>query len=71
MSLVILIENPDKLDDYIERDMRRWWRHNCKKHVADSETWFEIRDFRTWATESIKRLASFGIKARVVRRFTP
>lgn len=71
MALVILIETPDTFVDYAEQDMRRWWRHRCKKHVVNGEMYFEIGDPKTWAAESVKRLASFGVKARVARRVVP
>ncbi len=67
MALVVLIETPDKLDDYAEQDMRRWWGHHCRKHTGHGEVFFIVPGkFRLY--EGVKRLASFGIKARVARR---
>jgi hypothetical protein len=65
MALVVLIE--DGLTDHAERDMRRWWGGNCKKRVANGETYFEVcGKFRLY--EGVKRLASFGVRARIARR---
>jgi len=67
MALVILVETPDKLEDYIEQDMRRWWGGHCLKRERNSETLFIVPGkFKLY--EGVKRLASFGVKARVVRR---
>ena len=69
MSLVVLIENPNELDEFTEQDMRRWWRNGCKKHVVNGEVFFEVVEpVRLNAREGAKRLASFGVKARVARR---
>ncbi len=69
MTRVVLIETAADLDDRIEADMRRWWRHVCKKHVRNGEVYFEVGS-RFNVNEGIKRLASFGVKARAANRPT-
>ena len=66
MALVVLIENPEKLDDYVEQDMRRWWQHRCRKIVSGGKTYFIVPG-KFYLYEGVKRLASFGVKARVAR----
>jgi len=68
MAIVVLIEDPE-LDPFTEQDMRRWWRDKCKKHILNGEIYFEVvSPVRYNAREGAKRLASFGVKARVARR---
>lgn len=68
--VVVLIESP--MEDFVEADMRRWWRDRCKKHVRNGETYFEVAPpISLNAYEAVDRLASFGVKARVARRPTP
>ena len=63
MARVVLIENPADLDELTETDMRRWWRNACKKHTRNGEVYFEVTSsFNIYG--GIKRLASFGVKAR-------
>jgi len=70
MALVVLIESED-FDEYTEQEMRRWWRHRCKKHQVNGEVFFEVAyPVRFNTREGVKRLASFGVKARIVRRPT-
>lgn len=65
--LVVLIESA--LEPIVEADMRRWWRDRCKKHVVHGETYFEVATpIRFNCYEGVKRLASFGVRARVARR---
>ena len=67
--LVVLIETPEELDEFTEQDMCRWWRGRCVKRVRDGEMFFEVASpVRFNAREGVKRLASFGVTARVVRR---
>lgn len=67
MALVVLIES--EMHEHAEADMRRWWRHHCRKHMRQGETYFEVASPVRWnAYEGVKRLASFGVKARVARR---
>ncbi|KKL87373.1 hypothetical protein LCGC14_1935350 [marine sediment metagenome] len=69
MARVVLIEDPELLDSPIELDMRRWWGDRVRKHVVDGEVYFEVGapvEFRT--REGVKRLASFGVPARVANR---
>jgi len=67
--LVILIEKPEELDEFTEADMRRWWRHQCKKHFQDGEVLFEVCVPKRFnLSEGVKRLRSFGVSARIVRR---
>lgn len=64
---VILIQ--DSLDEFTEQDMRRWWRGRCVKHVVKGETFFDVgepKKLNLW--EGVRRLASFGVRARVARR---
>jgi hypothetical protein len=68
MALVVLIETPGKLDGYIEQDMRRWWRNHCRKHTTLNGEIFFIVPGKFNLYEGVKRLASFGVKARVARR---
>lgn len=65
MALVVVID--DGLTDHAEKDMRRWWGNNCKKHVRNGVTFFEVAGkFRMY--DGVKRLASFGVKAHVGRQ---
>lgn len=66
-KLVVLIQNPVLLDEFTEQDMRRWWCGRCKKHNINGEIFFEVGG-RVRSCEGAKRLASFGIKAKVVCR---
>lgn len=68
--LCLLIENPEAYDDMVRPDMHRWWRTGVKHHYVNGETLVELADGtrRVWLPESVKRLASFGVRARVVRR---
>ena len=68
--LVLLIENPAEYDDLVRPDMQRWWRRGVKHHYVNGETLVGLAagDKRIWLPESVKRLASFGVRARVVRR---
>lgn len=75
MALVVLIEDQEmfKSSEFIEQDMRRWWQNKCKKIVigtdASHEIYFDVatpKHFNLY--EGVKRLASFGVKARVARR---
>lgn len=69
MALVVLIKQPENLDEFTESDMRRWWRGRCVKHVRDGEMFFEVASpVRFNVSEGVKRLASFGVSARVARR---
>lgn len=70
MALVVLIDEPDKLDDHTEQDMRRWWRQHAKKHVREGEVFFEVMG-KLNLYGGCKRLWSFGVPARVVRRAIP
>lgn len=70
-SLVILVENQDKYDAYTRKDMTRWWRGHCKHHQRDGELYIEVTyPIRSNIYEGIKRLASFGVKARAALRRT-
>ena len=69
MARVVLIENPEELDELTEGEMRRWWSNRCRAHRKNGETYFEVgspNHFRVY--EGIKRFASFGIKARAANR---
>lgn len=67
MSLVVLIEKPDMLTDFVETDMRRWWGHSALKKCVNGEVYFCVSGkFKLY--EGAKRLGSFGVKARVARR---
>lgn len=67
MSLVVLVESP--LTEYAEAEMRRWWRHRCKKHERAGEVFFEVSyPFRLNGYEGVRRLRSFGVTARIARR---
>jgi len=69
MALVVLIENHEDFDTYTENDMRRWWGHACKKHSQNGEVFFEFgSNVRYKTREGVRRLKSFGINAKVVRR---
>ncbi len=64
---VVLIE--DELDEFTEADMRRWWRGKAIKRCRNGEVYFEVglpARLNLWG--GVKRLASFGIKARVAQR---
>lgn len=68
-ELVVLIESP--LDQYAEAEMRRWWQYRCVKITLRGETYFSVgapKRFRV--AEGVKRLASFGVKARAAIRIT-
>jgi hypothetical protein len=67
MSLVVLIIG--EMDQVVETDMRRWWRGHCIKRVKNGETYFEVGyPVRYNVQEGVKRLASFGVKARAAFR---
>jgi hypothetical protein len=69
MSLVVLIETPERFSDYVGQDMRRWWRHHCKKTMHNGQIWFDVAAPKAFnLREGVKRLASFGVQARVARR---
>lgn len=54
---------------FIHQDMLRWWRGRAKTHRHNGELLIEVgAPKRVNLYEGVKRLASFGIKARVVRR---
>ncbi len=67
-KLVVLLES--EIDDFTEQDMRRWWRHHCKKVTTNGETFFIVAN-RFNAKEGVKRLASFGVNARMALRPVP
>lgn len=68
--LVILIENPDSYDDLVRPDMQRWCCNRAKHHHQDGELLIEIPEGRrrVMLPEWVKRLASFNVRARIVRR---
>lgn len=68
MALVVLIEDPQKLTDVAEADMRRWWGQTAlKKAGFDGEVYFVVAGkFKLY--EGAKRFRSFGVPARVARR---
>lgn len=69
MALVVLIENPEQLDEYTEVEMRRWWRHRCRKITWGGEVFFSVGAPKKMNLyEGVKRLRSFGVDARVARR---
>ncbi len=69
MALVILIEQPEEFDEFTGEDMRRWWRYRCKKIVRSNETYFDVASPKRFNLyEGVRRLASFGVQARVARR---
>jgi len=71
MALVVLIVNPEDMDEYAESDMYRWWRHQAKRHIKGEELYYEVASpvkFNVY--EGIKRLKSFGIIARAAYRPT-
>jgi hypothetical protein len=66
-EMVVLIES--EIEPFIEADMRRWWRHHCIKVTRGSETFFKVDTPKRYnSREGVKRLASFGVKARVALR---
>ncbi len=68
--LLVLIENPESYDDLVRPDMERWCARRCKHHHQDGELLIEIAPGRrrVMLPEWVKRLASFNVRARVVRR---
>ena len=66
---VLLIENPMDFDEHVEPDMSRWWHGAWRWRRQGDEVWIELAD-RSWChlRESVKRLASFGVTARVANR---
>lgn len=65
MPYVVLIENAEDFDIATEQEMRRWWRHHCRKVVRAGEVFFTVGlPVRYNVVEGVKRLASFGIRAR-------
>lgn len=66
-ELVVLIQS--EMEPFIGADMRRWWSNRCVKVTRGGETFFKVdtpKRFR--CREGVKRLASFGVKARVALR---
>lgn len=67
----------DQLEPSVESDMRRWWRGHCIKHTTRTcldgnaliETYFEVGLPVAYnVSEGVKRLASFGVRARGAHR---
>jgi len=71
--LVVLIhpDDVDKLDEFCLPDMCRWWQGHAIQRTIGGETWFEVgragcKHLALYG--GVKRLASFGVRARVARR---
>lgn len=73
MTEVIRVENPDAFDAHVRTDMNRWWFSAERlRWTPDGEllVWFDPpSNFKVW--KGVERLASFGVRASVVRREVP
>ena len=72
MKKVILINEADAVDyeDLARAEMTHWWGDRCKHHRIGQELLVEVGG-QFALREGVKRLKSFGIGAKVVRRDLP
>lgn len=71
MPLYVKIMHPEDYDEFVRPDMVRFWRGKAVHRRVDGELLIDVGaagDKRFALREGVKRLASFDVHARVVRR---